>query len=75
MQSRGRAALLTSSVCCRLSVCWFRLFAIEILAQCPGGAWRTLSEWQDIFTAQGLHMVDNKAVGCNINLMVWKPDQ
>jgi hypothetical protein len=50
------------------------LFAIEILAQCPGGAWRTLSEWQDIFQGQGLRLVDNKAVGCNMNLMVWQPD-
>lgn len=57
-----------------LFFCLHRLFAIEILAQCPGGAWRTLSEWQDIFTGQGMRLVDNKAVGCNMNLMVWQPD-
>jgi hypothetical protein len=48
------------------------LFAIEILAQCPGGAWRTLSEWQELFSAAGLRLAGNTAVGCNMNLMVWK---
>jgi len=48
------------------------LFAIEILAQCPGGFWRTLSEWEDIFERQGLILAANTPVGCNMNLMVWK---
>ncbi|WIA10082.1 hypothetical protein OEZ85_010289 [Tetradesmus obliquus] len=48
------------------------LFAIEILAQCPGGAWRTLSEWQALFSAAGLRLAGNTSVGCNMNLMVWK---
>jgi hypothetical protein len=48
------------------------LFAIEILAQCLGGAWRTLSEWQELFRAAGLRLAGNTSVGCNMNLMVWK---
>jgi hypothetical protein len=47
------------------------LFAIEILCQCPGGAWRTLSEWEDIFGSQGFALADNTRVGCNMNLMVF----
>lgn len=57
----------TASVCCCAG-----LFAIEILAQCPGGAWRTLSEWQALFSAAGLRLAGNTSVGCNMNLMVWK---
>ncbi|KAF6265260.1 S-adenosyl-L-methionine-dependent methyltransferase [Scenedesmus sp. NREL 46B-D3] len=48
------------------------LFAIEILAQCPGGAWRTLSEWQALFSAAGLRLAANTTVGCNMNLMTFK---
>jgi hypothetical protein len=50
------------------------LFAIEILAQCPGGAWRTLSEWEAIFRDQGMALVSNALVGCNMALMVWQPE-
>jgi len=32
------------------------LFAIEILAQCPGGAWRTLSEWEELFGKAGMQL-------------------
>ncbi len=48
------------------------LFAIEILAQCPGGAWRTLSEWRAIFEAAGMQLDSAESVGCNMNLMIWK---
>jgi hypothetical protein len=49
------------------------LFAIEIMAMCPGGAWRTLSEWKQLFNAAGLDLASNTAVGCNMSLMVWRP--
>lgn len=29
------------------------LFAIEILVNCPGGGWRTLSEWEALFATAG----------------------
>jgi SAM-dependent methyltransferase len=48
------------------------LFAIEILAQCPGGAWRTLSEWRAIFEKAGMQLDSAEDVGCNMNLMIWK---
>jgi SAM-dependent methyltransferase len=51
------------------------LFSIEILAQCPGGAWRTLSEWETIFKQSGMELRTNTAVGCNMNLMVFKDVQ
>jgi hypothetical protein len=38
---------------------------------CPGGGWRTLSEWKVIFAKQGYHLQDVKAVGANMSLMVW----
>ncbi len=47
------------------------LFAIEILAQCPGGGWRTLSEWQEIFGSQGYQLEDSKGVGASMNLLVF----
>ncbi len=47
------------------------LFAIEILAQCPGGGWRTLSEWKKIFESQGWGLHDLQRVGSNMHLMVW----
>jgi hypothetical protein len=48
------------------------LFAIEIFAQCPGGGWRTLSEWKTLFATQGYHLVDCKGVGASMHLMVWE---
>lgn len=48
------------------------LFSIEILAQCPGGAWRTLSEWEIIFKQAGMELRTDTAVGCNMNLMVFR---
>lgn len=47
------------------------LFAIEILAMCPGGSWRTLSEWKDIFGSQSFKLDSSKPVGPNMHLMVW----
>lgn len=47
------------------------IFAIEILAQCPGGGWRTLSEWKEIFATQDYKLEDIKAVGASMHLMVW----
>ncbi|KAK9820356.1 hypothetical protein WJX72_009378 [[Myrmecia] bisecta] len=47
------------------------LFAIEILAQCPGGAWRTLSEWETIFASQKFKLDAAKAVGGNMHMMIW----
>lgn len=60
-------------------LCWFcvccaaGLFAIEIMAMCPGGAWRTLSEWKQLFQAADLDLASSTAVGCNMSLMVWRP--
>lgn len=62
-----------ADVCMYCAVLPAGLFAIEILAQCPGGAWRTLTEWEDIFDQAGLTLKSNTPVGCNMNLMVWKP--
>lgn len=49
------------------------LFAIEIMAMCPGGAWRTLAEWKELFLAAGMELASSTAVGCNMSLMVWRP--
>lgn len=49
------------------------LFAIEILAMCPGGAWRTLSEWTALFQQAGMDLASSTDVGCNMNLMVFRP--
>ncbi len=48
------------------------LFAIEILAQCPGGGWRTLSEWKDIFATANYSLKDVKPVGASMDLLVWQ---
>lgn len=48
------------------------VFAIEILAMCPGGGWRTLSEWKDLFATQKYSLVDLKEVGASMHLMVWE---
>lgn len=47
------------------------LFAIEILAQCPGGGWRTLSEWKALFDTAGFELKSMKGVGASMDLMVW----
>ncbi|GAQ85000.1 O-methyltransferase family protein [Klebsormidium nitens] len=47
------------------------LFAIEILAMCPGGSWRTRSEWEEIFGSQSFKLDSSKPVGPNMHLMVW----
>ena len=51
------------------------LFSIEILAMCPGGGWRTLSEWKAMFAKHGYHLEDTKLVGANMSLMVWSLGQ
>jgi hypothetical protein len=48
------------------------LFAIEILAQCPGGGWRTLSEWKEIFATANYSLKDVKPVGASMDLLVWQ---
>ena len=48
------------------------VFAIEILAQCPGGGWRTLNEYKELFASQNYHLVDMKQVGASMHLMVWE---
>ncbi|KAL3132215.1 hypothetical protein ABBQ32_008805 [Trebouxia sp. C0010 RCD-2024] len=47
------------------------LFSIEILAMCPGGSWKPLSEWEELFTAAKLKLESVKAVGCNMHLMCF----
>lgn len=47
------------------------LFSIEILAMCPGGAWRTLDEWKELFGKQGFKLEDVKEIGASMHLMVW----
>lgn len=63
--------------CCRCmclpSCAHTGLFAIEIMAMCPGGAWRTLSEWRALFREAGMELSSKTDVGCNMSLMVWKP--
>lgn len=51
--------------------CLAGLFSIEILAMCPGGGWRTLSEWKVIFETQGYSLESAVAVGANMHLLVW----
>lgn len=51
------------------------LFSIEILAMCPGGGWRTLSEWKTMFAKHGYQLEDTKLVGANMSLMVWSLSQ
>jgi hypothetical protein len=50
------------------------LFAIEILAQCPGGGWRTLSEWKTIFATAGYSLKDSKPVGSSMDMLIWQQD-
>ena len=47
------------------------LFSIEIFAMCPGGGWRTLSEWKAMFAKHGYQLEDTKLVGANMSCMVW----
>ncbi|KAK9836012.1 hypothetical protein WJX81_006289 [Elliptochloris bilobata] len=51
------------------------LFAIEILAQCPGGGWRTLGEWKAMFGAVGFCLQALHGVGASMHLMVWQRRQ
>ena len=51
------------------------IFAVEILAQCAGGGWRTLSEWETLFGSQGFKLKDVKRVGCSMHLLVWQKRQ
>lgn len=51
--------------------CYVGLFSIEILAMCPGGGWRTLSEWKAMFAKHGYSLEDVRAVGANMSLMCW----
>jgi len=51
------------------------LFAIEILAQCPGGGWRTLNEWKAMFGAVGFCLQALHGVGASMHLMVWQRNQ
>ena len=39
---------------------------------CPGGGWRTLSEWKALFGTQEYSLVDLKEVGASMHLMVWE---
>lgn len=55
-------------------VCDAGLFAIEILAQCPGGGWRTLSEWKTIFATAGYSLKDTKPVGSSMDMLIWQQD-
>jgi hypothetical protein len=55
-------------------VCDAGLFAIEILAQCPGGGWRTLSEWKTIFATAGYSLKDSKPVGSSMDMLIWQQD-
>jgi hypothetical protein len=50
------------------------LFAIEILAQCPGGGWRTLSEWKTLFATAGYSLKDSKPVGSSMDMLIWQQD-
>lgn len=47
------------------------LFSIEILAMCPGGSWKPLSEWEELFKQAKLRLESVKAVGCNMHLMCF----
>ncbi len=51
------------------------LFAIEILAQCPGGGWRTLNGWKTMFGAVGFCLQALHGVGASMHLMVWQRNQ
>ena len=55
-------------------MCDAGLFAIEILAQCPGGGWRTLSEWKTIFATAGYSLKDSKPVGSSMDMLIWQQD-
>ena len=44
---------------------------MEVMAQCPGGGWRTLSEWETIFATVGFKLKDQKRVGASMDLLVW----
>ena len=42
---------------------------------CPGGGWRTLSEWKTMFAKHEYQLEDTKLVGANMSLMVWSLSQ
>ena len=51
------------------------VFAVEIFAMCPGGGWRTLSEWKALFATQRYRLIDLKQVGASMHLMVWEKQE
>lgn len=57
--------------CTEPSALFAGLFSIEIMAMCPGGSWKPLSEWEELFTAAKLKLESVKAVGCNMHLMCF----
>lgn len=38
---------------------------------CPGGSWKPLSEWKDLFTEAKLKLDSCKSVGQNMHLMIF----
>lgn len=50
------------------------LFAIEILVNCPGGGWRTLSEWKTLFATAGYTLKSRAAVGGSMDMLVWSQE-
>lgn len=42
---------------------------------CPGGGWRTLSEWKSLFATQRYLLIDTKQVGASMHLMVWEKQE
>ena len=47
------------------------LFSIEIMAMCPGGSWKPLSEWEVLFTEAKLKLDSVQGVGYNMHLMCF----
>lgn len=47
------------------------LFSIEIMAMCPGGSWKPLSEWETLFTEANLKLESVQGVGYNMHLMCF----
>jgi len=51
--------------------CVAGLFSIEIMAMCPGGSWKPLSEWEVLFTEAKLKLDSVQGVGYNMHLMCF----
>jgi len=51
--------------------CVAGLFSIEIMAMCPGGSWKPLSEWEALFTEAKLKLDSVQGVGYNMHLMCF----